>query len=71
MRTLTRRRAIESSLVGLAGAAALTIPPRARVFAQSSATPFSAEQRAVAETGLGPALPPFLPIVGTTVPKKG
>jgi D-alanyl-D-alanine carboxypeptidase len=49
MRTLTRRQAIKSSLAGLAGGAVLTIPPRARVFAQSSATPFSAEQRAVAE----------------------
>jgi len=47
MRTLPRRHAIKSSLV--AGAAALTIPPRASVFAQSTVTPFSAEQRAVTE----------------------
>lgn len=47
--TLTRRAALKGSLAGLAGGTVLATPPLASVFAQSSAVPFSAEQRAVAQ----------------------
>lgn len=52
MRKFRRRHAIKSSIAGLAGAAALTMPTRASVWAQSSAAAFSVEQRAIAERTL-------------------
>src|SRR5215469_3887198 len=42
---LTRRQVIKSGLAG----AAMTMPPLARISAQTSSPPFSAEQRAAAE----------------------
>ena len=45
---LTRRQAIKTGLAGLAGAA-MTLPPLARISAQTASPPFSAEQRAAAE----------------------
>ena len=47
---LTRRQMNKTSLAWLAGGAALTMAPMARVFAQaSSAAPLTADQKAVAE----------------------
>jgi CubicO group peptidase (beta-lactamase class C family) len=46
---LTRRQVMKRSLAGLAGAAAMTIPPLTRISAQTSATSFDIGQRAAAE----------------------
>jgi len=45
----TRRQALKRSLAGVAGAAVMTMPPLVRVSAQTSETPFAAEQRAAIE----------------------
>jgi len=46
---LTRRAAIKGSLAGVAGGAALAMPPLTRGFAQSPATSFDSDRKAVAQ----------------------
>ena len=46
---LTRRQVLKRSLAGAAGAAAMTIPPLARISAQTSASLLDAGQRAAVE----------------------